>query len=197
MNVGLWAPIKISRRGPKLSHLFFADDLVLFSKATLANCETISSILEDFCALSGQKASLAKSRVLFSDNTSQDDKPQLSAMLDFPITTQFGKYLGCPIHQARPTKQSFQFIIENIEKKISNWNNTCVSFAGQNTLFKFVIEPIPVHVMHSNFLPKSTLKTIDRSSRNFLWGTTLEKWKMHAVSWNSVTKDNHWQFGFA
>lgn len=197
MNVGLWAPIKISRRGPKLSHLFFANDLVLFAKATLANCETISSILEDFCVLLGQKVSLAKSRVLFSDNMSQDDKSQLSAMLDIPITTQFGKYLGCPIHQARPTKQSFQFIIENIEKKISNWNNMCVSFVGRNTLFKFVIEPIPVHVMHCNFLPKSTLKTIDRSSHNFLRGTTLEKWKMHAVSWNSVTKDNHWRSGFA
>ncbi|XP_017604120.1 uncharacterized protein LOC108450865 [Gossypium arboreum] len=33
MEVGNWDPIRLSRAGPEISHLFFADDLVIFCKA--------------------------------------------------------------------------------------------------------------------------------------------------------------------
>lgn len=42
-------PIKTSTNGPNISHLFFADDLVLMSKVDKENCETIKSVLETFC----------------------------------------------------------------------------------------------------------------------------------------------------
>ena len=38
---GLWKPVKASRSGPSFSHLFFADDLVLFAKANTENCMVI------------------------------------------------------------------------------------------------------------------------------------------------------------
>ena len=40
------------------SHLFFADDLVLFEKADNVNCSTIRDVLDSFCARSGQSISL-------------------------------------------------------------------------------------------------------------------------------------------
>lgn len=61
-------PIQISRSGPKLSHLFFADDLTLFAKADSKNCQNISSILNRFSVLTEQKVNLAKSRVILSEN---------------------------------------------------------------------------------------------------------------------------------
>ena len=33
-NVG-WKPLTVAKKAPKLSHMFFADDLVLFAKASL------------------------------------------------------------------------------------------------------------------------------------------------------------------
>lgn len=60
-----WNPVKTSRSGLPFSHLFFADDLVLFAHANPKNCLAIKEMLNDFCANSGQTISAAKSRVFF------------------------------------------------------------------------------------------------------------------------------------
>ena len=51
-EAGLWKPVKVSRSGPSFSHLFFADDLVLFAKATPENCEVVKEVLDMFCKAS-------------------------------------------------------------------------------------------------------------------------------------------------
>ncbi|PKI31207.1 hypothetical protein CRG98_048402, partial [Punica granatum] len=47
--------IQISRGGPQITHLMFADDLLILTKATEANIRTTKSILDKFCAWSGQE----------------------------------------------------------------------------------------------------------------------------------------------
>ena len=32
---GKWKPVKLNKTGPQLSHLFFADDLLLFAEASM------------------------------------------------------------------------------------------------------------------------------------------------------------------
>ena len=44
--------IRTSIDDPTFSHLFFADDLILFAKATKRKCQTIKSTLNNFCSLS-------------------------------------------------------------------------------------------------------------------------------------------------
>ena len=43
-----WIPIKISKQGLKFSHLFYVDDIVLFSKANASNYRTIKNVLDEF-----------------------------------------------------------------------------------------------------------------------------------------------------
>lgn len=50
-----WRPIQLSKRGPKLSHLFFADDLLLFGEASFSQTRKIEFLLADFCGYSGQR----------------------------------------------------------------------------------------------------------------------------------------------
>lgn len=41
---GAWKPVKVTKRGPDISHLAFADDLILFAEATTDQAQVISTI---------------------------------------------------------------------------------------------------------------------------------------------------------
>ena len=61
----LWDPISTSRGGMSFSHLFFADDLVLFAKADVKNCRVVRDMLDTSYELSDQKLNVGKSWVFF------------------------------------------------------------------------------------------------------------------------------------
>lgn len=54
-SVGLkeWKPIRLSSNGPQLSHICFADDLILFAEASVGQITVIRRVLERFCTASG------------------------------------------------------------------------------------------------------------------------------------------------
>lgn len=54
---GAWQPIKITRQGPAISHLMFADDVILFTKATEKQVKVVWSTVDDFCMGSGMMIS--------------------------------------------------------------------------------------------------------------------------------------------
>lgn len=96
-KANLWDPITAFRWGIAFSHLFFADDLMLFAKADRKNCMAVRDALDTFCALLGQKINKEKSRVFFSPNVSQHCRDELCEILEFRSIPSLGKYLGFPI----------------------------------------------------------------------------------------------------
>ncbi|KAM1428983.1 hypothetical protein ACFX2I_045229 [Malus domestica] len=62
----------MSTRDPTISHIFFADDTLIFLKADKANCNNLSRLLATYCLASGQAVNLQKSCVFFSANTPMD-----------------------------------------------------------------------------------------------------------------------------
>ena len=63
------AGIRTSISGPTISHVMFADDIVLFSKASKKDAENLVKILEKYCKWSGQAINRGKSGVFFSKHT--------------------------------------------------------------------------------------------------------------------------------
>lgn len=129
----LWDPIKASRGGLAFSHLFFANDLVLFTKADRKYCLVVRDVPDSFCSLSSQKVSNAKSRVFFSPNVNTNTKADLCEILEFRSTLTLGKYLGFPINHSG-MRQDFGFIIKHIQSRLTGWKANLLSFAGQLVL---------------------------------------------------------------
>lgn len=147
---------------------------MLFAKADRKNCMSISKVLEVFCDVSRQNVNNQKSRVYFSSKVFEDSHSEYYDMLGFHSTPNLGKYLSFPLKQLGASTQDFDFIIERIKAKLAGWKGQLLSFAGRVVLTKFMLSTIPLYAMQSHLLPRRVLDSLDRVSRNFIWGTTQE-----------------------
>ncbi|KAH0709483.1 hypothetical protein KY284_010910 [Solanum tuberosum] len=113
-----WYPIKITTRGPRLSHLFFADDPTLFAKANTQNYHTILTTMSNFCKSSGQSIKYGKSKIIFSADFKEENASKCSNILNIKTSDSFGKYLGFPIIHSKRTHKDFQFIIDSMNSRL-------------------------------------------------------------------------------
>ena len=183
----LWDLISASKGGLAFSHLFFADDVILFVKADRKNCVAIRDALDSFCSLSGQKVCNAKSRAFFSPNVRAESRAELCEILGFRTTPSLGNYLGFPIKHSS-MHQDFGFVIERVQKRLTGWKANLLSFAGRLVLTQSVITTVPNYAMQFVALPTKVLSNVDKLSRNFLWGSTENKKNFHLLSWQKTTK---------
>lgn len=86
-------------------------------------------------------------------------------------------------------KTAFNFLIEKLrEKNFHAGKNKFLTLAGRTTLIKSTLCSIPIHIMQIFKLPESILQQLDKLSRNFLWGSSDHKRKIHLVKWSTVIK---------
>ena len=99
--------VYICRNGPRVSHIFFADDCVLFCHAKKIECQVILNVLATYERGSGQKINKDKTNLFFSTNTSLDVQESIQQLLGMPSIRNFEKYLGLPALVGRGKKQKF------------------------------------------------------------------------------------------
>ncbi|KAL5752311.1 hypothetical protein ACOSQ2_022818 [Xanthoceras sorbifolium] len=110
ISEGTWKTIKVSREGPDISHLFFANDLIIFGHATVDQAEVIKSYVDNFCAISGQQVSYSKSRIFCSNNVHNLMVNNIASVCDSPSTRNLGKYLRVLLIHGRICNQTYSEI---------------------------------------------------------------------------------------
>ena len=81
---------------PMLTHLFFADDSLLFYKASTQECQNLIVTLNLYEAVSGQKINADKPSIFFSNNTSPELKAEILEVMGLMQDSKHNKYLGLP-----------------------------------------------------------------------------------------------------
>ena len=113
--------VSICGNGPRVSHLFFADDSVLFCRTKEPECQVILDILSIYAKGLGQKINREKTNIFFSANTHHDIQASIQVLLGVPSIRQYEKYLGLLAFVGRAKKHSFVYIKERIWKKLQGW----------------------------------------------------------------------------
>ncbi|XP_061361919.1 uncharacterized protein LOC133305695, partial [Gastrolobium bilobum] len=183
-----WKPILLRKNAPPISHLFFADDIILCAEASLDQAHVMNQVMKLFTGASGQKVSKDKTRVFFSKNVCLERAKEISASLGIGITSDLGKYLGVPLHHKRVTKGTFKHVLGRVLERLSGWNLTSLSLAGHSVLAKSVLEALPAYSMQSASLPVGVCNEVEKLTRSFIWGSSQAKRKTHLVSGKRICK---------
>lgn len=115
-----WKPVRITRGGVGISHLFFADDVLLFCQASKEKLCLINQTLTELCEASGMKVNLDKLRMFFSKNVDQRKQRESSAITCISRASNLGKYLGLPVLKGRVTKRHFAPLIEKVKARLAS-----------------------------------------------------------------------------
>jgi hypothetical protein len=81
--------ISICRRGPRISHLFFADDSIIFCRATGNECRALHDLLALYANASGQVVNTDKTALFFSHNTPQHIRDSICSIFGSDPMNQF------------------------------------------------------------------------------------------------------------
>lgn len=108
--------IKIGRTGQAITHLFFADDILIFCKAEVQQTNKIINCLEKFCSWTGQSFSPTKSGCFFSKNIRGSLKASIKESLNMRELDWDSKYLGNNLFPRARRMEEF----EHIKRKICN-----------------------------------------------------------------------------
>lgn len=86
----------LCKRGPKLTHLFFADNSLLFCKATPMECGKVMDLLSIYEGASGQKVNREKTTIFFSKTVNEASRQIIKGILGVREIQHYEKYLRLP-----------------------------------------------------------------------------------------------------
>jgi hypothetical protein len=96
-SLGHIKSLKISRNNPAIHHLLFADDLLIFGQASLAEAASINSCLNKYCSWSSQSINTQKSSISFSKKTNPATSASILHSLPYNPNLSSYIHLGLPI----------------------------------------------------------------------------------------------------
>ena len=117
-NEGSIHGFALNRRGPKLTHLLFSDDSLLFCRSSRNECQKVLEILVAYESMSGQKINRGKTSIFFSKSTIETMRTKIKDTLGVPKIRHYEKYLGLPSLVGRHKKVSFDYIKERMWRKL-------------------------------------------------------------------------------
>jgi hypothetical protein len=82
---GILTKVSTSRGGPRISHLFFVDDSLLFCRANMSQWGALTNVLRLYEAALGQRLNNNKTSIFFfSGNTPQEERQAILELAGIP-----------------------------------------------------------------------------------------------------------------
>ncbi|XP_057962127.1 uncharacterized protein LOC131153697 [Malania oleifera] len=125
----------------KITHLAFADDLMLFSKGDVVSVNYLMDCLKEFSQCSGFKEG------------------------EFPF-----KYLGVPLLSSKLNAARYRPLIDQIAGLFKGWPGHTLTYAGRLEIINSIIQGIECFWLAIFPIPGNVLNQVIKLCRVFLWG---------------------------
>ena len=112
---------KIFQEGPFFSHLAFANDLLLFRRATKKKVRGFFIFLDEYYRWFEKMINLQKSNVHFSKNTRGIKAWDLIRLLRFSLLPKSAQHLGLLFIFLTKKMRDLQFILDWVQKRLASW----------------------------------------------------------------------------
>ncbi|KAG0468564.1 hypothetical protein HPP92_017892 [Vanilla planifolia] len=147
---------RCTSNGPLISHLLYADDVIIYAPGLHKSVSVIKKMLHKFSKFAGLNVNHEKSRIFFSRGMKKKKMKLVSSKLGIPKGNTLS-YLGIPIFKLFK-KTDFNFLIQKIEHQIAKWRVRPLSLAGRILLIKAVLESFPNFVMSHCVVPRGVVE---------------------------------------
>ncbi|KAH9681144.1 putative reverse transcriptase/RNA-dependent DNA polymerase [Citrus sinensis] len=171
-----------------VSHLLFADDSLVFTKASIEDCRNLKVIFDSYAAASGQIFNYEKSSMFYSGKLSAEQISAIKNIFQLKMLSKFEKYLGLPSMIGRKKTSFFNEVKLKLLSKISNWQYKFFSSGGKEVLIKAVAQAVPAYAMSVFKIPSTLCEDIQKAMAKFWWGNKKEK---HGIHWASCERMSH------
>ncbi|XP_039002218.1 uncharacterized protein LOC120128634 [Hibiscus syriacus] len=146
-----------------LTHLCFADDLLMFCHGSLDAMMGVVSTLDKFYELSGLRLNCMKTE-LFACVVPADKLEQILRAIGFRVGHLPVRNLGVPLVTRKLTSKDCSALLVKIKDMIDKWSSRKLIFGGRLQLVKSVLFSIFGYWSRQLILPKGVIRDIEKLS---------------------------------
>ncbi|KAG7558973.1 Endonuclease/exonuclease/phosphatase superfamily [Arabidopsis thaliana x Arabidopsis arenosa] len=172
-------------QAPLITHLSFADDVLIFFDGAESSLEAVLNILDNFKGVSGLGLNKDKT-ALFLDGGNFQIVQDISARVGLQCGSFPVRYLGVPLTSKKLRKQDYQPLLDRISQRFQAWSVKMLSFAGRLQLIRTVIYSTITFWASIFLLPNQCLEEIEKMCSGFLWKGAPNSARGAKISWDSV-----------
>nr|GEV03416.1 RNA-directed DNA polymerase, eukaryota, reverse transcriptase zinc-binding domain protein [Tanacetum cinerariifolium] len=143
VNSGLIRGIKLGSSGIVLSHLLYADKVIITTDWNPHDIDNIIQVLHVFYLASRLKIIIHKSNI-FGIGVTNDEISSMASRTGCDAGCFTFTYLGLPIGANINLTSSLQILIDRFQKRLSSWKANLLSIGGRLTLIKVVLGSLGV-----------------------------------------------------
>ena len=165
---------KVPNGCPQLTHLAFADDILIFANESTAPLKKIMKVLDSYQKLSGQLLNVQKSGYLAHPSLSHLRQRVIEHITGFHQQHFPAGYLGFPLYFGRCKASYYGEVRQAIMGRIRSWKSKLLSLGGKVILIKHVLSSIPIHLLSPTIIPSVVFLEIEQAYANSLWGGSQE-----------------------
>lgn len=170
-----------------LTHLCFADDVIVFSDGKKSSIEGVLDVFKEFAKISGLSISLEKS-TLFLAGVHENDSVEILGQFPFEAGSLPVCYLGLPLLSKKMSASDYAPLLARIRSQISSWTARHLSFAGRLQLIGSVLYSLTNFWMSAFRLPKQCIQEINSLCSAFLWSGLVLSTQKAKIAWSDVCK---------